>query len=216
MKLKGLDAFFGSSKVLLIAFILFFVSKVIGFFNMESNNDTFVSVLSIEHLIMALLIFGLFLSYVFHESNIQKSLLSNVYLLQIIQLIEPLLLFKINVEELNLYNFLIISEAILWIVSYVIHLIMLSDKTGKNSKIRLSQIIFLLIFVIEVVTTINILKAMPNIMHVIYANTLIPLFLIVCIDTKIGIYKRTRLELREKGKWDDKAKAVTKKIFNLF
>ena len=35
----------------------------------------------------------------FHESNIQKSLLSNVYLLQIIQLIEPLLLFKINVDR---------------------------------------------------------------------------------------------------------------------
>lgn len=197
--MEKLKKFFGDSKGLVMNFRINIFMGILNAFiipiivhkgiKQEMFNTQFLNIL-----LFILLYIALYISYKNHESNVQKSLISSLFTLFIINQIY---------EMKNFVN------AILFIVIYVIHLSIMSNKKASITALKYYYILILFGFVFEIVHAI-IVKEAPSLL-----TTIPSMSLLVSIDTRIYMYKEQRAKLMSEGNWNEKTKAETKKIFDI-
>ena len=205
---------FNNSKVLLLSCILgcifFIVAGVlyIGDYGLLSYSFPLFCV--------ALVLISLFVSYKNGETNCQKSLMGALlfYLFA-----DNLDMFATSLDYNGISNVITIRTGISVILALVIfynYLVAQSDHIGIQRNVIISQTTIFAMFIFFVVSFVQTLKVSVLVSDIFFYIAQISTYImIVCIETKVQIYKDVRMRLKTEGAWNDETRKENKKIFKL-
>lgn len=205
---------FNNSKVLLVSCIIgcacFIVAGAlyIGDYGLFSYSFPLFCV--------ALVLISLFVSYKNGETNCQKSLMGALlfYLFA-----DNLDMFATSLDYNGISNVITIRTGISVVLAFIIfynYLVAQSDHIGIKRNIIISQITIFAMFIFFIVSFVQTLKAGVLASDIFfYVAQISTYIMIVCIETKVQIYKGIRMKLKSEGAWNDETRSENKKIFKL-
>lgn len=193
--METLKNVFGSGLVLIVSLVIFIMGQFI------SNNSAFKNNNATMWLIVILVI-ALFVAFKLHESNVQKALISAVFVL----LIEQMAV-RIFIEGELMPKAYYISYTVIYVLMYIMYLVMQSDKLGRKRNINIMYFIFLIFIILTIYWMIK--------LNVMVAANFSTMLFMTSIITKIQVYKEMRHAHIENGTWDEKAKKEAKRLFNI-
>ena len=211
---KTLMNIFNNSKVLLascvVGCICFIVAGVlyIGDYSLFSYAFPLFCV--------ALLLISLFVSYKNGETNRQKSLMGALlfYLFA-----DNLDMFATSLDFNGISNIITIRTGISVVLALVIfynYLVAQSDHVGIQRNVIISQVAIFAMFIFFIVSFIQTLKTGVLVSDIFFYIAQISTYImIVCIETKVQIYKGIRMKLKSENAWNDNTRIENKKIFKL-
>lgn len=165
---------------------------------------------------VALLLISLLFCYKKGESNCQKSLMGALlfYLFT-----DNLDMFATSMDYNGPGNVITIRTGISVILALILfynYLLAQSDHVGEKRSVIVSQSTIFAMFVFFIVSFIQSLSAGAQVSDVFFYMAQISTYImIVCIETKVQIYKGIRMQLMAEGKWNSETKTENKKIFEI-
>lgn len=209
---KVLKSVFNNSKVLLVSCIAGCICFIIA--GVLYIGDYGLLSYSFPLFCVALVLISLFVSYKNGETNCQKSLMGALlfYLFA-----DNLDMFATSLDYNGISNVITIRTGIsvaLALVIFYNYLVAQSDHIGIKRNVIISQVtIFamLIFFVVSFVQTLKVGALVSDIFF--YIAQISTYIMIVCIETKVQIYKGVRMRLKSEGAWNDETRKENKKIF---
>ena len=209
-----LKTVFNNSKVLLVSCIIGCISFIIA--GVLYIGDYGLLSYSFPLFCVALVLISLFVSYKNGETNCQKSLMGALlfYLFA-----DNLDMFATSLDYNGINNVITIRTGISVILALIIfynYLAAQSDHIGIKINVIISQATIFVMLVFFIISFIQTLKAGVLASDIFFYIAQISTYImIVCIETKVQIYKRIRMRLKSEGAWNDDTRQENKKIFKL-
>ena len=211
---KTLKDIFNNSKVLLVSCIVGSISFVIA--GILYIGDYGLLSYSFPLFCVALVLISLFVSYKNGETNCQKSLMGALlfYLFA-----DNLDMFSTSIDYNGLNNVITIRTGISVVLALIIfynYLVAQSDHIGIKRNVIISQVTIFAMFVFFIVSFVQTLNAGALASDLFFYIAQISTYImIVCIETKVQIYKGIRMKLKSDGAWNDETRKENKAIFKL-
>lgn len=211
---KTLKNIFNNSKVLLVSCIVGSISFVIA--GILYIGDYGLLSYSFPLFCVALVLISLFVSYKNGETNCQKSLMGALlfYLFA-----DNLDMFSTSIDYNGLNNVITIRTGISVVLALIIfynYLVAQSDHIGIKRNVIISQATIFAMFVFFIVSFVQTLNAGALASDLFFYIAQISTYImIVCIETKVQIYKGIRMKLKSDGAWNDETRKENKAIFKL-
>ena len=211
---KILKIFFNNSKVLLISCIVGCISFIIAGVLYIDEYKLFSY--SFPSFCVALVLFSLLASYKNGETNCQKSLMGALLFYLFANNIN---MFATSIDYNGINNIITIRtgvSALLALIIFYNYLVAQSDHVGIKTNVIISQgtiLVMFIFFVVSFVQTMNAGILASDIFF--YIAQFFTYITIVCIETKVQIYKGIRIKLKSNNAWNDDARIENKKIFKL-
>ncbi len=210
---KGLKKFFISKTAILVFALvsicfwaLWGVGCLVNGFNYSIASDAIFYIA---------LIVGLLIAYTSGETNVQKALIGALLLLLCNSNLE---IFWTYLIQGDLFFIIIDSiTLVLAIIIFIGHLVQQTDHAGKSSSLLLNQccgIMAIILLIYAIRQLIFIPEPRLDDFPFIFAWVLTYLFLI-CIETRIQVYKQIRNENRAAGTWTEEKRQEAKELFKL-
>ena len=205
---------FNNSKVLLVSCIVGCICFIIA--GVLYIGDYGLFSYSFPLFCVALVLISLFVSYKNGEINCQKSLMGALlfYLFA-----DNLDMFATSLDFNGINNVITIRTGISVILTLIIfynYLVAQSDHIGIQINVIISQATIFVMLVFFIISFIQTLKAGVLASDIFfYVAQISTYIMIVCIETKVQIYKRIRMRLKSEGAWNDDTRQENKKIFKL-
>ena len=211
---KILKVVFNNSKVLLVSCIIGCISFIIA--GALYIRDYGLLSYSFPSFCVAIVLISLLVCYKKGEINCQKSLMGALlfYLFA-----DNLDMFATSIDYMGIGSVITIRTGIAAVLSLILfynYLVAQSDHVGIKRNVIISQTTITLMFIFFIVSFIQTIKAgvlMSDIFF--YIAEICTYIMIVCIETKVQIYKGIRLRLKAEGTWNDETRVENKKIFKL-
>lgn len=211
---KTLKNIFSSSKVLLVSCLIGCVSFIIAGFLYLGDYGLFSY--SLPNFCVSMVLISLLVSYKKGEINCQKSLMGA---LLFFLFADNLIMFATSLDYNGIGNVITIRTGISVVLALIIfynYLIAQSDHIGIKRSVIISQVTIFAMFIFFIVSFVQTLKAGALGSDIFfYIAQICTYIMIVCIETKVQIYKGIRLRLKSEGKWNDEARMENKKMFKL-
>ena len=168
-----------------------------------------------ENLALAVILLALtvelFIAYKNGETNVQKTLLGALLMFLVVNYMD------IAFDQTYTFNKVIsIIITLLLVLVFICHIHQQMDHTGHSMTIMINQFCGLIVavrIVFDIYLTIN---------HVYYTGTILwslslicTLTYVICIETRVGEYKKVRLEHKSNNTWTDEERAKAKEIFKI-
>lgn len=211
---KTLKNIFNNSKVLLVSCIVGSISFIIA--GILYIGDYGLLSYSFPLFCVALVLISLFVSYKNGETNCQKSLMGALlfYLFA-----DNLDMFATSIDYNGLNNVITIRTGISVVLALIIfynYLVAQSDHIGIKRNVIISQVTIFAMFVFFIVSFVQTLSAGALASDLFFYIAQISTYImIVCIETKVQIYKGIRMKLKSEGAWNDETRKENKAIFKL-
>lgn len=205
---------FNNSKVLLVSCIVGCICFIIA--GVLYIGDYGLLSYSFPLFCVALVLISLFVSYKNGETNCQKSLMGALlfYLFA-----DNLDMFATSLDYNGISNVITIRTGISVVLALVIfynYLVAQSDHVGIQRNVIISQVTIFAMFIFFVVSFVQTLKVSVLVSDIFFYIAQISTYImIVCIETKVQIYKGVRMRLKTEGAWNDETRKENKKIFKL-
>ena len=167
-------------------------------------------------LILLALIDQLLNSYKNNEPNVQKALLSSIFTFFIVGYAE--IFFDQNSGTTYSLVTMIVSAIsfILLVFSFICHLFQQSDHLGKSISVVTNQLIGLAVIVTIAYDIYLIVNHDYYIDTFLWSLTFIStLTLMICIETRVGEYKKIRLENIKNKTWNEETRKKAKELFKI-
>ena len=209
-----LKTIFNNSKVLLVSCIVGCISFIIS--GVLYIGDYKLFSYSFPSFCVALVLISLFVSYKNGETNCQKSLMGALlfYLFA-----DNLDMFATSIDYNGINNVITIRtgiSALLALIIFYNYLVAQSDHIGIKRNVIISQATILVMFIFFIVSFVQTLKVSVLVSDIFFYIAQISTYImIVCIETKVQIYKGIRMKLKSDNIWNDEARIENKKIFKL-
>ncbi len=206
---------FSSSKVLLVSCLIGCIAFIISGLLYISDYGLFSYSLPI--FCISLILMSLLICYKNGETNCQKSLMGA---LLFFLFADNLNMFATSLDYYGMGNAITIRTGISVVLALIIfynYLVAQSDHIGVKKSVIISQVTIFVMFIFFIVSFIQTLKAgalMSDIFF--YIAQICTYIMIVCIETKVQIYKGIRLKSKSEGTWNDEARMENKKMFKLW
>lgn len=211
---KALKTIFNNSKVLLISSIIGCICFIVSGFLYIKDYGLFSY--SFPLFCVSLLLISLFISYKNGEINCQKSLMGA---LLFFLFADNLDMFATSIDYNGMNNIITIRTGISVVLAFIIfynYLVAQSDHIGIKRNVIISQVTIFAMFVFFIVSFIQTLKAGVLASDIFfYVAQISTYIMIVCIETKVQIYKGIRMKLKSEGSWNDETRRENKKLFKL-
>ena len=211
---KILSDIFNSSKVLLVSCIIASISYIIS--GVLYLGDYGLFSYSLPNFCVSLILISLLTCYKNGETNCQKSLMGA---LLFFLFANNLNMFATSLDCNGISNVITIRTGISVVLALIIfynYLVSQSDHIGIKKNVTISQITIITMFIFFVVSFVQTLKADVLVSDIFfYTANICTYVMIVCIETKVQIYKGIRLKQKAEGTWNDEARMESKKIFKL-
>ena len=211
---KTLKNIFSSSKVLLVSCIIGCVSFIIAGFLYLGDYGLFSY--SLPNFCVALVLISLLVYYKSGDTNCQKSLMGA---LLFFLFADNLIMFATSLDYNGIGNAFTIRTGISVVLALIIfynYLVAQSDHIGIKKSVIISQVAIFAMFIFFIVSFVQTLQAGALVSDIFfYIAQICTYIMIVCIETKVQIYKGIRLSLKSEGKWNDEARMENKKMFKL-
>lgn len=211
---KTLKNIFSSSKVLLVSCLIGCFSFIIAGFLYLGDYGLFSY--SLPNFCVSMVLISLLVSYKNGEINCQKSLMGA---LLFFLFADNLFMFATSLDYNGIGNAITIRTCISVILALIIfynYLVAQSDHIGIKRNVIISQVAIFAMFIFFIVSFVQTLKAGASVSDIFfYIAQICTYIMIVCIETKVQIYKGIRLRLKSEGKWNDEARMENKKMFKL-
>ena len=128
-------------------------------------------------------------------------------------------LFATSIDFNGMNNIMTIRTGISAVLAFIIfynYLVAQSDHIGIKRNVIISQVTIFAMFVFFIVSFVQTLKAGVLLSDVFfYVAQIFTYIMIVCIETKVQIYKGIRMKLKSEGSWNDETRSENKKLFKL-
>lgn len=198
------------------SFLFFGVTAMLGWLawgisTIVCNNPIKLAIFGV---IFFLLTGGMTLSYIKGETNIQKMLFGSLILFLIVDYIEI-------VEVYITYQ--IIPTAIvtgitlvILIVFFICHALQQQDHIGKTVNVVINQCCGIIIILTVAFLTVGLVYG--TIVLTDYTFSVAMVFttcLIICMETRINVYKQIRAKHKANGDWNEETRAEAKKLFKI-
>ena len=211
---KTLKNIFSSSKVLLVSCLIGCVSFIIAGFLYLGDYGLFSY--SLPNFCVSMVLISLLVSYKNGDTNCQKSLMGA---LLFFLFADNLIMFATSLDYNGIGNAFTIRTGISVVLALIIfynYLVAQSDHIGIKRSVIISQVTIFAMFIFFIVSFVQTLKAGAFVSDIFfYIAQICTYIMIVCIETKVQIYKGIRLRLKSEGKWNDEARMENKKMFKL-
>ena len=211
---KVLKNVFNDSKVLLVSCIVGCISFVIA--GILYIGDYGLFNYSFPLFCVALVLISLFVSYKNGETNCQKSLMGALLFYLFTNNLD---MFATSLDFNGISNVITIRTAISVLLAFIIffnYLAAQSDHIGIKRNVIISQVTIFAMFVFFIVSFVQTLKAGALVSDIFFYIAQISTYImIVCIETKVQIYKGIRMKLKSENAWNDETRIENKKIFKL-
>ena len=211
---KTLMNIFNNSKVLLVSCITGCICFIIA--GVLYIGDYSLFSYSFPLFCVALVLISLLASYKNGETNCQKSLMGALlfYLFA-----DNLDMFATSMDLNGISNVITIRtgiSAVLALVIFYNYLVAQSDHVGIQRNVIISQVTIIAMFIFFIVSFIQTLKTGVLVSDIFFYIAQISTYIvIVCIETKVQIYKGIRMKLKSENAWNDETRKENKKIFKL-
>ena len=211
---KILRTIFNNSKLLLVSCIIGSISFVVA--GVLYIGDYGLYSYAFPCFCVSLISISLLICYKREEINCQKSLMGA---LLFFLFADNLDMFATSLDFNGISNFLTIRTGISVVLSVIVfynYLAAQSDHVGIKRNVIISQIVITLMFIFFIASFIQTLSGGALVSDVFfYIAEICTYIMIVCIETKVQIYKSIRLKMKKAGTWNDETRMENKKIFNL-
>ena len=128
-------------------------------------------------------------------------------------------MFATSLDFNGISNVITIRTAISVLLAFIIfynYLVAQSDHIGIKRNVIISQTTIFVMFIFFVVSFVQTLKAGALVSDIFFYIAQISTYImIVCIETKVQIYKGIRMKLKSENAWNDETRKENKKIFKL-
>lgn len=212
---KTLRKIFNDSKVLLLSCIIAFISFIISGCLYYCDYGLFSY--SFPNFCASLILISLLICYKNGETNCQKSLMGA---LLFFLFTDNLDMFATSLDYNGMGNVITIRTGISVVLALIIFYNFLAvqvDHVGIKKNVIISQATIIAMFIFFIFSFIQTLKAGALVSDVFfYIAQICTYVMIVCIETKVQIYKGIRLKLKTEGTWNDEARMEYKKMFRLW
>lgn len=128
-------------------------------------------------------------------------------------------MFATSIDYNGINNVITIRTAISAVLAFIIfynYLVAQSDHIGIKRNVIISQATIFAMFIFFVVSFVQTIKVSVLVSNIFFYIAQISTYImIVCIETKVQIYKGVRMRLKSEGAWNDDTRQENKKIFKL-
>lgn len=211
---KTLKNFFNNPNVLLVSCIIACVSFIIS--GSLYIGDYGLFSYSFPCFCLSLLLITLLVCYKKGEINCQKSLMGALLFFLFTNNLD---MFATSIDYNGIGDTITIRigiSVVLALILFYNYLVAQSDHIGIKKSVIISQIVIVAMFIFFIVCFIQTLNADVFVSDIFfYIAEICTYIMIVCIETKVQIYKGIRMRLKAEGAWNDEARMENKKIFKL-
>ena len=163
---------------------------------------------------VALLSIGILISYRTGETNCQKMLIGSLIFFLMYDAIN-MVVTAVSIASPALLIGRCVFVAVLFFLIFTNHLILQSDHTGTRAASFVNQCALIVLLLTLVFYTVKLgFEEGTTVANWFYDLGLVAaVTMIVCIETKIQIYRMIRAEGKKNGTWNDESRAKNKAIF---